>query len=154
MITYLIHGLWALAPYIFILALIILLNLTFVRRYRQKKAANDHIKNHGISTNASIVKRHIGPLTRELIYTYECQGQHYTQIQYIASDAFNSIKEGTDIAVFCLLEHPQEATLADIEIFYLDKRIAHAFSIAIALYIAIFIFYTILEIFLINWLSK
>ena len=92
--------------------------------YRKIKDTNDIIRARGVRAAAQIHRLQKTRLTSEVIYMYEHEGKQFAQSQPISRETLRALHEGDSVFVCYLIDHPEQAYLADIDGLYLEYRIA------------------------------
>lgn len=103
------------------------LSLVFALRARQQKAFQADVRRRGIYTTGAIVKRYKDLLHDYFTYNYQHDGKDYSHRQSVTAEAFESISEGAAVRICYIPEDPQRSVLADIEMLFINRKLALAF---------------------------
>lgn len=150
MVNFLLRGCLSSLPFSIIPLSLTLLGIIFFCRYKNKKTIEENIRQNGIHAVAHVIKCYKSLVTKTVIYAYEHQGKTYTQMQYISTEAFENLKDLSEISVYYLIENPERSTLVESDIYYLDYQIASICFILAFIYFLYIILSSIVIIILIQ----
>lgn len=104
-----IQGILSVSSYFLVLFLGIIMDIVLLRRHRRRNMIDNKMRDSGLRTSGRIVSCHKEIITFNLVYTYEIQGNLYSQIQHVDEKTFNNVNQGDDVIVCYYLEKPEKS---------------------------------------------
>lgn len=122
------------SPYLLILFLGIGIEIALFKRIKRKKAADTSLRESGTQISGFLVTCHKRTRISDITFTYEVQGNTYSQMQHVPKETCKTVHHADTVIVSYDVQKPERSLLKDFEREYVEVFPATVLFLVVLIY--------------------